>query len=295
MLNRVNELLISALKLDQTSAELDPETPLFGSGLRLDSLDAVELIVELESEFRISISEDEGLLALRTINSLVDMVLSKKKMNLTTEYEVGYRAIRNSVALAEEPELRCIQLTGDGALEALDTVCPCDMFLQDGQMRHTLLLDQEGVPFADVYACREGENAFLLGYGPDAYQITDWITLHATGIADFSIVDLMESYYSLALDGPYAWELCAEVFGPDVLGLPYLGMIVLGKVIVFRAGRTGEYGYHLLVPSNQKSEWLEKLCETGKAFDMVWQMRRCAINVCWKTFSLITTGRVVLV
>ena len=62
--------------------------------------------------------------------------------------------------------------------------------------------------------------------------------------------------------------MCAEVFGPDVLGLPYLGMLVLDEVLVFRAGRTGEYGYHLLVPIDKKNAWIEKLLATGAAFEM---------------------------
>ena len=185
-----------------------------------------------------------------------------------TEIEVSYHAIRNSVGFAEEPELRCLKLIGSQALDVLNAVCPCDIFLQDGQMKHTLLLDNKGVPFADVYVCREGENAYLLGYGSSADEIVNWITDHAIGIADFSIVDLGKSHHSLTLDGPYAWELGAEVFGPDLLGLPYLGMRVLDEMLVFRAGRTGEYGYHLLVPINQKDAWIENLLTTGAAFEM---------------------------
>ena len=185
-----------------------------------------------------------------------------------TETEVSYHAIRNSVAFDEEPELRCLQLIGSQAFDALDAVCPCDIFLQDGQMRHTLLLNDKGIPFADIYVCREGENAYLIGYGPSVDEVVDWITDHTTGITDFTIVDLNKSHDNLAIDGPYAWELCAEVFGPDVLGLPYLGALVLGDMFVFRAGRTGEYGYHLLVPTDEKNAWIENLIATGIAFEM---------------------------
>ena len=185
-----------------------------------------------------------------------------------TENEVGYHAIRNSVAFAEEPKLRCLKLTGSQAFEALDAVCPCDIFLQDGQMRHTLLLNENGIPFADVYVCREAENAYLVGYGSNVDEIINWIIDHATGITDSYITDLGKSHDNLALDGPYAWELCAEVFGTVVLGLPYLGMLVLDDIFVFRAGRTGEYGYHLLVPIDQKNIWIEKVLATGAAFEM---------------------------
>jgi acyl carrier protein len=81
-LNRVIELLISGLQLDRSYEELDPDTPLFGTGLGLDSVDAVELVVALESEFGISLEEGNSMFALRTINSLVDAVLNQGKDGL---------------------------------------------------------------------------------------------------------------------------------------------------------------------------------------------------------------------
>lgn len=80
ILNRVIELLISALKLDQTSEGIDPDTPLFGTGLGLDSVDAVEILVALESEFGLVMDENKGLQALRTVNTLVDSVLNWRKL-----------------------------------------------------------------------------------------------------------------------------------------------------------------------------------------------------------------------
>ena len=77
----VAEILISALHLKIQPGDLDPDTPLFGSGLGLDSVDAVVLIVELESKFNISIAEEEGRRALRTVNSLIDLIISKKYDN----------------------------------------------------------------------------------------------------------------------------------------------------------------------------------------------------------------------
>jgi acyl carrier protein len=44
-------------------------------------VDAVVLIVELESRYNISISEEEGRQALRTVNSIIDLVISKKFNN----------------------------------------------------------------------------------------------------------------------------------------------------------------------------------------------------------------------
>ena len=77
VLKRVVEMLITSLQVDRAPAEFDPDTPLFGTGLALDSVDAVEIVVALESTFGVSLDEDEAPAALRTINTLVDAVMAE--------------------------------------------------------------------------------------------------------------------------------------------------------------------------------------------------------------------------
>lgn len=78
VLGRVRELLIRDLKVRRRPQELDPDTPLFGAGLGLDSIDAVELVICFETEFGIRAPADESFApaALRTINTLVDLALA---------------------------------------------------------------------------------------------------------------------------------------------------------------------------------------------------------------------------
>lgn len=60
--------------------EIDPDTPLFGTGLGLDSVDGVELAVILESDFALSFPDDAVLIpAFRTVNTLVDLILEARK------------------------------------------------------------------------------------------------------------------------------------------------------------------------------------------------------------------------
>jgi acyl carrier protein len=82
ILLKLADILISALHLKIQPGDLDPDTPLFGTGLGLDSVDAVVFIVELETRFKLSISEEEGRRALRTVNSIIDLVISKKYDNV---------------------------------------------------------------------------------------------------------------------------------------------------------------------------------------------------------------------
>ena len=76
--HEVIDMLITALHLNIHPGDLDPDTPLFGSGLGLDSVDAVMIVVEIESRYNFTISEEEGKHAVRTVNSIIDLVIRKK-------------------------------------------------------------------------------------------------------------------------------------------------------------------------------------------------------------------------
>ncbi len=184
------------------------------------------------------------------------------------ELYMGYSAIRNSVALEEETDMRCLMINGKDAFKLIDQICPCNVYLQNFQMRHTLFLDDKAIPFADVYVCRNGEDAFLLGYWDSSVNLIDWMNQHRGSLKDYSIIDLNESKRFLSLNGPYAWELCANAIGNEILGMPYLSNMSVKSGMVFRAGTTGEYGYHLMVPVEQKNEWVDNIMNTGKSFDL---------------------------
>lgn len=58
----LSQLLVTALHLEDVNpSQLDPTAPLFGSGLGLDSIDALELAVALSKKYGVTISaEDES-------------------------------------------------------------------------------------------------------------------------------------------------------------------------------------------------------------------------------------------
>jgi acyl carrier protein len=57
---RIKRLIVENLHLEGMRPEMiDEEAPLFGDGLGLDSVDALELVVALEKEFGIRIKSSE--------------------------------------------------------------------------------------------------------------------------------------------------------------------------------------------------------------------------------------------
>ncbi len=80
LLMELKELIIKRLKLeDLKPEEIDDSSPLFGEGLGLDSIDALELVVALEKNYGIRIpDEDVGKEAFRSVNALAEYIMKQK-------------------------------------------------------------------------------------------------------------------------------------------------------------------------------------------------------------------------
>ena len=76
VLAEVQQWLVKTMNLRRTPDELDPDTALFGSGLGLDSVDAVDLVVGVESTFAAPVPKREDLRwVLRTVGTLVEHIM----------------------------------------------------------------------------------------------------------------------------------------------------------------------------------------------------------------------------
>ncbi len=81
LIEKLKAELIEQLNLeDMEPGEIDAEAPLFGDGIGLDSIDALEIIVLLEKEYDIKISDPrEGKDIMYSVASLARFIESKRK------------------------------------------------------------------------------------------------------------------------------------------------------------------------------------------------------------------------
>jgi acyl carrier protein len=77
---QLKELMVSELNLEGKSpADIDDAGPLFGEGLGLDSLDALQLAMSIEERFGVRVPEgDEARPVFASVNSLTDYIIRAK-------------------------------------------------------------------------------------------------------------------------------------------------------------------------------------------------------------------------
>lgn len=73
----LKELMVSELNLEgKTPADIDDTGPLFGEGLGLDSLDALQLAMSIEERFGVRVPEgDEARPIFASVNALTDYIV----------------------------------------------------------------------------------------------------------------------------------------------------------------------------------------------------------------------------
>jgi acyl carrier protein len=72
---RIKQAIVSALRLPIQPEEIQDDAPLFGEGLALDSIDALELVLELERSFGVTIADEQtGSRVLRSVSSIAQFI-----------------------------------------------------------------------------------------------------------------------------------------------------------------------------------------------------------------------------
>jgi len=78
--NRVKKMLIVALRLKISPEDIKNDAPLFGEGLGLDSIDALEVVLALEKEFEARIPDATvGARVLVSVDGIVNFIKEEKQ------------------------------------------------------------------------------------------------------------------------------------------------------------------------------------------------------------------------
>jgi len=81
LIDELRELIVSALELeDMDPAEIDPKEPLFGDGLGLDSIDALELGMAVQKTYGVKLdaASEDTREHFRSIENLANFIASQR-------------------------------------------------------------------------------------------------------------------------------------------------------------------------------------------------------------------------
>ena len=79
LVNELKAKIVALFKLEDLSPDqIDDNAPLFGAGLELDSIDALELVVMLERDYGIVIKDiEEGRPAFQSVRTLAEFIRAR--------------------------------------------------------------------------------------------------------------------------------------------------------------------------------------------------------------------------
>ena len=80
MLPEVAELIVTALNLDMAASEIEPDAPLFGDGLGLDSIDVLEIALVISKRYGFQLRSDnqDNLRIFSSLRALTEHIASQR-------------------------------------------------------------------------------------------------------------------------------------------------------------------------------------------------------------------------
>ncbi|GAA6138077.1 aminomethyltransferase family protein [Arenicella sp. 4NH20-0111] len=188
-----------------------------------------------------------------------------------SDLDKEYKALRHNVALSDYSHYTKLKIEGDEAFDVLDIAVAGDVAeIRDEQTLYTVLLDEAGNIISDVYIMNDDDTYIVLSEHIDDETL---LTLFKERMGEFDDVEftsLTHSHAIIAMEGPYSWELAKEIYGMDVIGIPFLGFIALEEdVFLLRAGKHGEFSYKVILPNEEAEALWNEIEEKGERYELV--------------------------
>ena len=193
---------------------------------------------------------------------------------LQSDLREEYKALREGIAYTDLSHILIYRLTGNDIVAFLDYTLSGNVGkLREEHILHTLCLNTDGKILTDVYVVNDEDQFLVLADGGEHAKVEAFWDCYKKEY-DVHLEKLNVSHGLFSLDGPYAWKPVKSVFGPEILGLTYLGFIRKKEadddIYILRAGKTGEYGYWILAPQHQLGTIYDKLVNAADEYPKRW-------------------------
>ena len=191
---------------------------------------------------------------------------------------VVYKAVRENAVLVDYSHMSIVSVVGEDAWSLMNYMASADIsIIRDEQGIYTLILNEDGSIWGDAYILCTEDGYYILSETLSAEAIIERLNqILADHSDDLDIqetpeISSMESadWGAILLEGPYAWELLSEIYGFDIIGLPYHEyMNTDDGLLTFRCGKHGEFAYLVAGEKEQLAQVWEQLLEKGEKYQL---------------------------
>jgi glycine cleavage system aminomethyltransferase T/glycine/D-amino acid oxidase-like deaminating enzyme len=183
-------------------------------------------------------------------------------------------AMRDAAGLVDLSAFAVLDVTGPGALDAVQSVAVAQLDVAPGRVIYTSLLNEAGGFVGDLTIMRLGPRHFrVVTGGATGMSDLKWFADHLPDGA--AVTDLTSSWTTLGVWGPRARDILAAVTPADVSGDGFkfgtCREIELGgtTVLASRISYVGELGWELYAPIEQGARVWDTLWEAGRPAGLV--------------------------
>jgi aminomethyltransferase len=171
---------------------------------------------------------------------------------------------RESAGLFDVSHMGQLILLGEGLEAALEALLPTDLStLKPGQVRYSLLLDENGGILDDLMISRWGSGLYLVVNGATKWDDIAHLREH---LPDEITINHLEERALLALQGPQAFAVLEPLVSGEtpLSALTFLrgAAFTLGGVEAWmtRSGYTGEDGFEISLPAENAAAIVDLFC-----------------------------------
>ncbi len=185
-------------------------------------------------------------------------------------------AMRERVAMVDLSAFAVLDITGPGALNFIQRMCPNQIDVPVGRVVYTQMLDVAGGIKADVTVMRLGPDHFrMVDGGFDGMRDKKWLIDHLPADGSAQVSDLSSALATIGVWGPRARDLVQSATEDDMSngGFPYgtCRWVTFGPVraLASRISYVGELGWEIYVPFEQGARLWDVLWDAGQKFGVV--------------------------
>lgn len=169
----------------------------------------------------------------------------------------AHEALRRNFVVVDYSHLAIVDVSGDDAFDFLSATVSGDLAaIRDEQAINTFILDDAGQVVLDLYVMCDDERYLLLTECMSGADLAGRLASRMSG-QSVEIVDRSDELSTVLFEGPYSWEIAKELFGMDVIGLPFMEHMPVSGGILFRAGNHGEFSYLVICGKDAAAALLE--------------------------------------